>query len=280
MQPDSRWGRKNMKTRVLYHASCPDGFASAWAIWRRFGDAYDYEPWQYGQDPPVVDSKTTLILVDFSFKRQEMEKLIASSHSLLCLDHHKTSEAELKGLRGCYFDMNRSGASMAWDFFHGDHAPRPWLIDYVQDRDLWTWKLPNSKEVSAWVMAQPHLFEAWNSLLEEGLEIAIKLGCAIRIHIGHYCEHYLKHVRTGSIGMMKMAIVNAPMFNVSDLLHTVCESSGLPACAWWQRGDGKLQYSLRSIGDTDVSEIARAFGGGGHKNAAGFESNGCAHAFD
>ena len=29
--------------------------------------------------------------------------------------------------------------------------------------------------------------------------------------------------------------------------------------------------SLRSVGDYDVSAIAKTFGGGGHRNAAGFE---------
>src|SRR5690606_38974757 len=29
-------------------------------------------------------------------------------------------------------------------------------------------------------------------------------------------------------------------------------------------------YNLRSVGDTDVSAVAKLFGGGGHKNAAGF----------
>lgn len=43
------------------------------------------------------------------------------------------------------------------------------------------------------------------------------------------------------------------------------------ALGWWQRFDGKFQFSLRSRGDIDVSEIAKKFGGGGHKNAAGFQ---------
>ena len=34
--------------------------------------------------------------------------------------------------------------------------------------------------------------------------------------------------------------------------------------------DGRFQYSLRSRGDFDVSELAKKHGGGGHKGAAGF----------
>ncbi|RME92608.1 MAG: hypothetical protein D6767_02820 [Candidatus Hydrogenedentota bacterium] len=37
--------------------------------------------------------------------------------------------------------------------------------------------------------------------------------------------------------------------------------------------DGCMKCSLRSIGDVDVAAIAKVFGGGGHKNAAGFKTN-------
>lgn len=277
----------NEQRLVIYHAGCPDGFAAAWAVWQKYGgNPATYVPWQYGQDPPKVNKTTDLIIVDFSFKRTEMETLISESHSLLCLDHHKTAETELQDLPGCFFDMNRSGAAMAWDYFHADLIPRPWVIDYVQDRDLWQWKLRKSKEVSAWIMAQPHEFWAWNQLHKEGLETAIGLGSAIRLHIAHYCEHFLKHVRRGTVGGIEMPTVNAPMFNVSDLLHVICEQEQamndlenikvpVAACAWWFRGDGNVQHSLRSIGDLDVAEIAKSFGGGGHKNASGFESENC-----
>jgi oligoribonuclease NrnB/cAMP/cGMP phosphodiesterase (DHH superfamily) len=269
------------RTIVVYHAGCPDGFAAAWAVWRAVGDDAEYIPCQYGGALPTVDAATNVIIVDFSFKRPEMEKLIVNSRTLLCLDHHKTAEKELEGLKGCYFDMDRSGAAMAWDYFHGDALPRPWLIDYVQDRDLWRWELPDSRAVSAWVMAQPHEFEAWDKLCTAGLQPAIELGSAIRTHIAHYCEHMEKQARWGVLAGVKMPFVNAPMFNVSDLLHYICELESMAqgcqmaACAWWERGDGQVQHSLRSIGDIDVSEIAKKFGGGGHKNAAGFEADRC-----
>lgn len=274
-----------MTTRVIYHAQCPDGFCAAWAVWRAKGEkGITYEPWQYGQPPPENVSGQHLIVVDFSFKRPVMERLIEESASLLCLDHHKTAEADLAGLPGCHFDMNRSGAAMAWDYFHGDVHPRPWVVDYVQDRDLWRWALPNSREVSAWTMAQPHTFEAWNALLKSGSWQAIQMGSAIRTHIRHYCEHMVKHARYGVVGGISMPVVNAPMFNVSDLLHEVCAEhdggNGVASCAWWQRGDGRFQHSLRSTGELDVSEIAKQYGGGGHKNAAGFESARCEVKWD
>ena len=42
------------------------------------------------------------------------------------------------------------------------------------------------------------------------------------------------------------------------------------AACYFCRADGKRQWSLRSRGNFDVSEVARRFGGGGHNNAAGY----------
>lgn len=43
------------------------------------------------------------------------------------------------------------------------------------------------------------------------------------------------------------------------------------AC-WFRRADGQIQYSLRSEDSRlDVSEVAKSLGGGGHRNAAGFQ---------
>jgi nanoRNase/pAp phosphatase (c-di-AMP/oligoRNAs hydrolase) len=39
---------------------------------------------------------------------------------------------------------------------------------------------------------------------------------------------------------------------------------------WFERKDGMTQFSLRSIDEIDVSEIAKQYLGGGHTHAAGF----------
>jgi phosphoesterase RecJ-like protein len=41
-----------------------------------------------------------------------------------------------------------------------------------------------------------------------------------------------------------------------------------------ERPDGTTKVSLRSRGEADVEKVARGHGGGGHKNAAGFEAEG------
>lgn len=61
------------------------------------------------------------------------------------------------------FDMNKSGGRLAWEhFFPG--KPSPWLVDYTEARDLWTFHLPFSKEVSAAIASYPMDFAVWNHL--------------------------------------------------------------------------------------------------------------------
>jgi oligoribonuclease NrnB/cAMP/cGMP phosphodiesterase (DHH superfamily) len=59
--------------------------------------------------------------------------------------------------------------------------------------------------------------------------------------------------------------------NISEYNSLILDTYfAIPFSASYFIKEGKKIYSLRSRGDFDVSVIAKAFGGGGHKNAAGF----------
>ena len=64
---------------------------------------------------------------------------------------------------------------------------------------------------------------------------------------------------------------NCPPHLASDVGHALDTQSGTYGLLWYINKENKCICSLRSNGDYDVSAIAKAFGGGGHKNAAGFE---------
>ena len=65
---------------------------------------------------------------------------------------------------------------------------------------------------------------------------------------------------------------NCPPHLTSDVGHELANQSGTYGLLWYVGTANKVKCSLRSNGDYDVSAIAKAFGGGGHKNAAGFET--------
>jgi oligoribonuclease NrnB/cAMP/cGMP phosphodiesterase (DHH superfamily) len=260
---------------------------AAWVCYKALDPAFEgmvsdveYVPCNYSDPPPDVRGKEVYI-VDFSFKRDIMEKIIYEADRTVVLDHHKTAEEALKGLEEetvpqsiIVFDMNRSGAGLAWDYFFPDSS-RPVLVDYIEDRDLWRFKLPHSKEINAFYQSFDINLETWikelgprsndPSVYEEGKSL-LRLESKYVKQICH--NAYLK----------KIGNYIAPYVQTSVIMSEVCDyliknyPGNYPFAFYsFRRNDGKFQYGLRSRSDFDVSVIAKEFGGGGHKQAAGFE---------
>lgn len=266
---------------VIYHASCVDGFTSAWIARRALGDSAEYVPASYGDEPPDVAGKDVYIL-DFSYKRSIMEELIAGSAKLVCIDHHKTAADELANLCSdkatIIFDLSGSGAVLTWDyFFQKGFSPYkiPRLIRYVQDRDLWTWKLDYSREISAAIASYPMDVATWDFLHyrmsggSSGMRGMRSEGEAILRYQSGLIESAVSHAREITLAGHRVLAVNATclMSEIGERL-----AMGRPfGATWYWRGDGNMAWSLRSADDgIDVSEIAGQFGGGGHPRAAGF----------
>lgn len=260
----------NIKPLIIYHGKCPDGFCAAWVASCALGEVELY-PALHGREAPPVSGREVYIL-DFSYPRDVLEKMYEDAASLLVLDHHKTAEADLRGLEYCKFDMNESGASLTWNHFFPDEEA-PWLVQYVRDRDLWLWELPKSKEIAATVMSMDHDLDTWTEMSKRPLNDAVQQGKAVRDHIEHYISAVLPMSFPVEIDGIKMACVNVPYPNVSDVLDAFCKG-GTPAALGFFWARDRWQYSLRSVGDIDISEVAKKRDGGGHKNAAGFQS-GC-----
>lgn len=259
-----------MNPLVIYHAGCPDGFCAAWVARKALGEVEVY-PAKHGDPPPPVQGRDVYV-VDFSYPRTVMERMAKDAASLRVFDHHKTAEADLAGLPFCVFNMHESGASLTWRTLL-PNAELPWLVQYVRDRDLWLWQLPHSREVSAAVMAMPHDFAAWDAMAARSAEDAVLHGRAIRDHIEHYIASVLPMTFPVELDGIKMACVNVPYPNISDVLDAICKA-GTPAALGFYWSRDRWAYSLRSVGDLDISVLAKKRGGGGHKNAAGFAS-GC-----
>jgi len=258
------------KRMVIYHALCIDGFTSAWAAWLNplWRDA-EFVPASHGQPPPDV-TDCMVVVADFSYPREVMEAMNKSAAGLSVFDHHKTAQAALDGLPFALFDMERSGAGIVWDALHPG-KDRPWLVSYVEDRDLWRWALPQSKEVNAWLGAcKRDSFDDWDRLAATPLEKVVEKGEAVLAYIERYVSEMSEQARIEVAGE-RVPMVNAPYICISELVGRLAEKAPF-AVGWFQRSDGLYAYSLRSRGPggVDVSEIAKRYGGGGHRNSAGF----------
>lgn len=265
---------------VLYHADCYDGFGAAWAAWKALGDAARYEPVRYGDSAPALHNcdQGTLYVLDFSFPLETFVAL-AKEFKVVVLDHHKTAHDDLvsltarPGLRGLHvrFDMEKSGARLAWEHFHPGIAP-PRLIDYVEDRDLWRFALPMSREVSATLRSYPMDFRVWDAL---NTDVLAAEGVAILRFQDRMVAQMADNARLTILGGHVVPAVNATLFfsEVGDLLCR--RHPDVPFAAYWfDRGDGRRQWGLRSRHGFDVSAVAKRYGGGGHPGAAGFTTAG------
>ena len=260
---------------VLYHDRCVDGLSAAVAAHSRFGNLADYVGVSYGEEPPPVFGKETYVL-DFCFPAEVTLRMAEEAASLTVLDHHKTAESDMRRIAHrlidsktayIHFDMNKSGALLAAEHF----GCPSWWYDYVSDRDLWTWKLPNSRTINAYIQSLPRTMEdyiAAQNCLDPDQAHVLGMGCE------KYLQMYIREVASTaqrlSFGQYtQIPVVNAPFVGISELLHELARDA-LFSVGWCVRKDGKISVSLRSIGDFDVSALAQEYGGGGHKNAAGF----------
>jgi oligoribonuclease NrnB/cAMP/cGMP phosphodiesterase (DHH superfamily) len=282
---------------ILYHGHCPDGWCAAYIASKKYPEA-KLVPMDHGADHSEVLKECIhkdVLMVDFSLRtREESDALAASTRSFQIYDHHKTVEAILKDAPYAVFDMKRSGAGLTWDYLFGKDskllqnsplvykpeyvhdqsvwaiAKRPWYVDYVEDRDLWNWALPNSREICAALGTVPLTKDAWDKIAEITPMAALEYGRGALAHIDHYVREAIKQAQTGMLQGYKTAVLNVPYLNCSEIGNELAKTHEV-SLTWFERGDGIIQFSLRSIGDIDVSVIAKSFNGGGHKNAAGFQ---------
>ena len=247
---------------VLYHAECSDGFGAAWALWKKFPSA-SFLPVKHGHPPPPDLKDRRVVIVDFSYARPILETMASETKELLVLDHHITAERTLDGFSNAYFDQTKSGAVLSWEWAHGTAAP--WLLQYIQDKDLWTWALPGSREINAALASYPFDFNVWDRFAQSTLE---QEGRAILRY-----EHELVVKLAAQASMVDFQGVVVPAVQSAILTSQIGErlSPHHPFCMIWHDRDCRRYFSMRSRSDgTDVGRIAASFGGGGHTHAAGF----------
>jgi uncharacterized protein len=240
-----------MAVYILYHASCNDGFGSAWAAYQKFGAKAQYIPVQYGESLPKLPDGSMIYIVDFSYSRDVLLSL-KKRCEVQVIDHHKTAFEALTGLDFAEFDMNRSGAVMTWSHFFPELGV-PMLLQYIQDRDLWTWQLSNSKEINAAIGSYPMEFDAWDELADARTEDLYTEGKSILRHINKVVEAKAKQVTVENNwkGLNhKVAILNCTEY-ISDVCNEILQTTSVDFAATYFHKVDKRIWSLRSRGDID-----------------------------
>ncbi|XP_059647183.1 uncharacterized protein LOC132293648 [Cornus florida] len=319
------FGRLLMETKraaVLYHYPCPDGAFAALAAHLYFSSTSTsplffpntvYSPLR-AEDLPLNEIDDVYLL-DFVGPAGFVQNLSSKVHSVVVLDHHKTALENLGDNTSVaenvirVIDMERSGATIAYDFFKekimamgnvnvGDPcelAVREFerarrLFDYIEDGDLWRWRLHNSKAFSGGfkdlnieynVRLNPSLFQ---QLLSLDLESIINQGMASISRkqklINEVLEQsYVIALGGGAFGRCLAVYADSVSELRSELGHQLANKShsmklrGIGAVVYRVpelQNDQLLKISLRSVKSEDTTPISQEFGGGGHRNASSF----------
>ena len=260
---------------VIYHGDCADGSCAAALAQLRFPQI-EMVAARHG-DPEIPFERfrnRRILMVDFTYKREVMRQIGDLAESVQVLDHHASAVKELKDFSHprmqIELDMTRSGAMMAWEFLGGSETP-PWFVPYVQDRDLWRWALPESRAINAFFGLFPNVPETWEKMLGRRQSEAVSSGTILLLAHNQHVQSFLPHAFRSFWWTQQIAVVNCPPMFVSDVGHQL-NVTGVDVSVMWYHHPQQNQmiFSLRSQ-STDVLDIARLYGGGGHPNAAGFE---------
>ncbi|PIR07177.1 phosphohydrolase [Candidatus Jorgensenbacteria bacterium CG_4_10_14_0_8_um_filter_39_13] len=264
---------KDMKRIVvLYHADCPDGFGAAWAAWKKFKNKADYIAVEHQMPLPKGLKNKEIYIFDFSYSPTIFKKLIKNNKKLVVIDHHISAAADVKSVPFHVYSPNHSGAVLAWKYFHSrQFLPR--ILKYIEDVDLWHFKIPQTREVFAALTSFDYNFKKWDKFavdLEKPVwrKQKIAIGKIILQNENKLIEKIIKNAQLVKISGYKTLAVNSPIFD-SEIGHALAKKFPPMGIVWFVK-NGRRKFSLRSDGKVDVSEIAKCFGGGGHKAAAGF----------
>jgi len=256
-------------THILYHANCPDGFGAAWAAWKKLGPDINYIPVHPGDPAPELSADAEVLMVDVAYPRTRHIELSGKVKSVTVVDHHITNMRELAGLPNAHFDMNHSGAVLAWMHLHPE-KPVPEFLLYVEDRDLWRFKLPDSREVSASLSSYEMKFDLWEALATMGMDKLKHDGGVILRAQSRLVEDICATSFWKVIDGHRVPVVNATILR-SEVGDRLCQiHPTAPFAAYFFEKEKLRCWGLRSPGRFDVSAIAKKYGGGGHPGAAGF----------
>lgn len=270
--------KKRMKRIIVfYHKDCPDGFGAAWAAWKKFGRRADY----IGIDPRSVRvprlSNKEVYFLDAAFdprNASRIQDLVRRNRKVVLIDHHITREPSLSLYSDFSFHLARSGAGLAWEYFHGRRRV-PRLLRHIEDQDLWRFKLPFTKELMAGLEMYGFDFKRWNRIADDfknrrKIRKYLEEGRTILKYQQALVRRLMNDARGVSLGGHRALVVNSPVFasKIGDYIIKIPKAK--IGIIWSLQKDGNVRVSLRSKKPLDVSRIAQKYGGGGHPRAAGF----------
>lgn len=259
---------------IAFHDGCPDGvMAATVAMVALESKPTALLPCRY--DAPLPERLTTpnpgkLLCVDWSPNQQQLRLLLETWSDVFVIDHH-ASRDWLPRLfpDNCVFDQGYSGAMLTHYWFHGCDPNPPMVLQYVQDRDLWKWELPHSREVSQAIWNNLGFAFLETLLIDFPLESLVRIGSQLLQQQDAEIQRLAALAFPVRIHGEYVALANAPI-HPSEVCHEL-----LYRWPWVENAavfsfqdSSRVRLSFRSR-TGKAQRLAEAYGGGGHANSAG-----------
>ena len=265
-----------MKSIVVLYHNDGDGFGGAWAAWKKFKNKASYIPVEYNNknEPPEFLKDKEIYLIDVCYSVKQMGKILAENKKVVVLDHHETSRQASKISTEHRFEIKSSAAILAWRYFH-PKKKIPKLLSYINDFDLWLFKLKETKQISAVLEIYNNKFEAWEKVAKD-LENSrtrkkyLEQGDVILKYQNKLVNFIIRQAIPVDFEGKKALAVNSNILE-SEVGNGLIQQGAEVGIIWFIKNSSQLKVSLRSNPKKiDVSKLALRHGGGGHKGAAGF----------
>jgi uncharacterized protein len=255
-------------------------WSSTLAAWNFFGGRGEYLALDHG-DVSTIDALPSLearnlYILDFSFDEALLRQVDDAAGRLVVLDHHKSAQDKLRQFKcRCgvlHFDLKKSGARLAWEYFLPDRE-MPALVRFVEDRDLWAWKVEGSASFLAALDTEPQTFERWNAMANFSpaeVQAYVDRGRAMDEKFNHLASLIADSAKPVRFNGVQGLMVNAPNVFHSHLGNLLSEKTGTFALLWTVHKSGAIKVGLRSQPGFDCIPMAQSMGGGGHPQASAF----------
>lgn len=287
---------------AIYHKNCLDGFSSLIVLLkskRLTKDAIIYYDVPSASFPPKGIDNKDIIIMDVAYKYDVLRGIINRAKSVVFIDHHVTISEDVKKLRSMYkdkikiiYDESESGASLTWEFLF-EKQKVPLFIKYIKDNDIGAWKLRHTKPFIYALRVKYDLdvkyenIQKWKELFEKSkVKKLVKLGEIYEEYAERLLEENVRKYSMEAFPSEKLyeeftEYFNKPgQYRVAVVCGSGCPSTSLLgnkmmevidcdfALLWSYHMDRKEYILAFRSKETDVGNIAKIFGGGGHKLAS------------
>lgn len=239
----------------------------------------DLRPIQYGQTISLDDIRgRDVYMVDFCLQPFYLMEELAESCYLVWIDHHK-SAIETARSRGfvCHDMLIRigtAGCELSWEYFFGN-IPMPRAVHLLGRYDVWDHSdadtLPFQYAMRTYSLP-PDAHAWWECLFEiEDLSPRVHDGQTILLYVQNHNAEYARHAFEVELDELHCIALNRMCTN-SQAFDTIYDPKKHDAMLTFGWRNGQWTVSLYATKDKiDVSVLAKKYGGGGHKGAAGFQ---------